>query len=192
MPELKCSLYPLNEGTHVVSKALLPIGNVPIINLVLDWVIASGLTGECPNSLDTLSKLAITRPNQVDILLIVPPAYYSAISNHLNENFTAHSHPRARIELKRHTDGEKDEDDEEGSGVGASGSGDGGGGSGNGVGTARLLRRFRHSIKVSDILRNFGYTEEPRRGLTVLLVGLRTTTMRHVPALYFISRVYTG
>ena len=39
------SLYPLNQGTHVVSKALLPIGNVPVINLVLDWVLESGLRG---------------------------------------------------------------------------------------------------------------------------------------------------
>jgi len=29
----------------VVSKALLPIGNVPVINLVLDWVLESGLRG---------------------------------------------------------------------------------------------------------------------------------------------------
>jgi hypothetical protein len=43
------SLYPLNQGTHVVSKALLPVGNVPIINLVLDWVLESGLRGELLN-----------------------------------------------------------------------------------------------------------------------------------------------
>lgn len=39
------SLYPLNQGTHVVSKALLPVGNVPIINLVIDWVLDAGLRG---------------------------------------------------------------------------------------------------------------------------------------------------
>jgi translation initiation factor eIF-2B subunit gamma len=44
--KLTGSLYPLNQGTHVVTKALLPIGNVPIINLVLDWVLESGLRGK--------------------------------------------------------------------------------------------------------------------------------------------------
>ena len=39
------SLYPFNEGTNVSSKAMMPVGNVPIINLVLDWIIESGLTG---------------------------------------------------------------------------------------------------------------------------------------------------
>jgi len=38
-------LYPFNEGTNVSSKALMPVGNVPIINLVLDWVVEAGLTG---------------------------------------------------------------------------------------------------------------------------------------------------
>lgn len=40
------SLYPFNQGTNVLSKALMPVGNVPIINIVLDWVFAGGLTGE--------------------------------------------------------------------------------------------------------------------------------------------------
>lgn len=43
---LMVSLYPFNEGTNVASKALMPVGNVPIVNLVLDWVIDAGLTGE--------------------------------------------------------------------------------------------------------------------------------------------------
>ena len=42
------SLYPLNEGPNVISKTLLPVGNVPIINYVLDWVLDSGLTGQSP------------------------------------------------------------------------------------------------------------------------------------------------
>ena len=33
----------------MVSKALLPIGNVPVINLVLDWVLESGLRGMVPS-----------------------------------------------------------------------------------------------------------------------------------------------
>ena len=39
------SLHPFNEGTNVLSKALLPIGNVPILNHVLDWVFEAGLMG---------------------------------------------------------------------------------------------------------------------------------------------------
>jgi hypothetical protein len=77
----------------------------------------------------------------------------------LNEHFTANSHPRARIELKRHTDGDKDEDDEpqgkgEGSGSGSGAGGGAGAGAGDSLGpiepggTARLLKRFKSSIKV--------------------------------------------
>ena len=39
------SLYPLNEGPNVLSKALLPVGNVPILDHVLDWVLEAGLMG---------------------------------------------------------------------------------------------------------------------------------------------------
>lgn len=42
---LTCSLYPFNQGTNVLPKALMPVGNVPIINIVLDWVFDAGLTG---------------------------------------------------------------------------------------------------------------------------------------------------
>jgi len=47
------------------------------------------------------------------------------------------SHPKARIQIKRYTDGEDDEDDEAG-GM-------------HSEGTARLLKRFRSYIKVSII-----------------------------------------
>lgn len=78
----------------------------------------------------------------LDILLIVPPIFHSAISDHLSENYLTSSHRRARIELRRHSDGEKEEDEEKsestGGAVGLSREG-----------TARLLRRFKSSIRVS-------------------------------------------
>jgi translation initiation factor eIF-2B subunit gamma len=39
------SLFPFNEGANVLPKALMPVGNKPVINIVLDWVFAAGLTG---------------------------------------------------------------------------------------------------------------------------------------------------
>lgn len=75
--------------------------------------------------------------------MIVPPAFYSAISNHLAENYSSSAYPKLRIDLKRHTDGEKDEDEL------ASESTQEAKGAGVREGTARLLRRFRSSIKVS-------------------------------------------
>ena len=79
--------------------------------------------------------------DELDILMIVPPSYYSAISNHLDEYYSVDSHPRLQLSLKRHTDGEKEEDDEtsEVSHDQAAGGREG---------TARLLRRFRNQIKV--------------------------------------------
>lgn len=34
----------------MLSKALLPIGNKPIINIVLDWILKSGLLGKYTSS----------------------------------------------------------------------------------------------------------------------------------------------
>jgi hypothetical protein len=67
--------------------------------------------------------------------LIVPPAYYTPISNHISEHYSLITHAKARIEIKRHTDGEEDEDEDQGTM--------------QSVGTARLLKRFRSYIKVS-------------------------------------------
>lgn len=72
--------------------------------------------------------------NYADILLIVPPAYYLSISDHISEHYSLIAYPRARIEIKRHGDGEEDEDEDQGPV--------------QSVGTARLLKRFRSYIKV--------------------------------------------
>ncbi|CAD6573277.1 MAG: hypothetical protein TREMPRED_000764 [Tremellales sp. Tagirdzhanova-0007] len=119
-------LYPFNEGTNVLSKALLPVGNVPTLNHVLDWVLEAGL---------------------MDILLIVPPLFHAAISDHLSENYSDSTHARARIELKRHTDGEKDKEE-----MDAQRDEIRGGGLGEREGTARLLRRFKNFIKTDFVL----------------------------------------
>ncbi|KAK4689820.1 translation initiation factor eIF-2B subunit gamma, partial [Tremellales sp. Uapishka_1] len=117
------NLHPFNEDTKVVPKALLPVGNVPIINSVLNWVLDSGLT---------------------DILIVAPPLAYSAVHHHLQEHYSVSTHPRARIDLKRLTDGEKDEDEKE-SDIDVSKGG-------QKEGTARILRRFRAMIKSDFIL----------------------------------------
>ncbi len=63
----------------------------------------------------------------------------------MSENYSISSHPRARIDLKRYNDGEREEDEERSEitsmGIGARG--------GRREGTARLLRRFKNSIRVS-------------------------------------------
>ncbi|WRT64931.1 uncharacterized protein IL334_001871 [Kwoniella shivajii] len=121
------NLYPFNEGTNVVSKALLPIGNVPIINSVIDWVLAAGLR---------------------DVLIIVPPSSYTSVAEHVSEHYSMATHPRARIDIKRTSEGEKDDNDEdqiehnkksEGLHV-------------NREGTARLLRRFKNWIRTDFVL----------------------------------------
>lgn len=76
----------------------------------------------------------------------MPPSNYSALSNHLAENYSSAVYPRLNIILKKFTDGEKDDDDASasGSGVGAARA------SGSTTeGTARVLKRFRSYIKVS-------------------------------------------
>ncbi|WWC87061.1 uncharacterized protein L201_001946 [Kwoniella dendrophila CBS 6074] len=117
------NLYPFNQGTNVVSKALLPIGNVPIINSVIDWVFAAGLR---------------------DVLIIVPPTFYTSVAEHVTEHYSMATHPNARIDIKRTSEGEKD-DDEESSELGNKGV--------NGrEGTARLLRRFKNWIRTDFVL----------------------------------------
>jgi translation initiation factor eIF-2B subunit gamma len=77
----------------------------------------------------------------------VPPSNYSALSNHLAENYSSASYPRLNIVLKKFSDGERDEDDANGSGAGP------GGRAGNTEteGTARILKRFRSYIKVGPV-----------------------------------------
>ncbi|GMK55435.1 hypothetical protein CspeluHIS016_0204910 [Cutaneotrichosporon spelunceum] len=92
------NLYPFNEGARgagVLPKALMPVGNKPVINNVLDWVFVAGLT---------------------DVLVIVPPKAAAAISDHLTEylqtEFSSSSQQRApRITVKTYDDGEGDGED---------------------------------------------------------------------------------
>ncbi|WVO12508.1 hypothetical protein L204_100108 [Cryptococcus depauperatus] len=84
------NLYPFNQGTNVISKALIPVGNIPIINYVIDWVLAAGL---------------------LDILIIVPNVFHGQIANHIAEAYNKSSYSRIRINLRRNTEGERDEDE---------------------------------------------------------------------------------
>lgn len=70
----------------------------------------------------------------------MPPKDYTAITDHLDANFPRSTYPGVRISLKKHTDGEKDEE-------AAALSSD------RLIardGTARILRRMRQYIKVSQ------------------------------------------
>ncbi|WWD22125.1 hypothetical protein CI109_106614 [Kwoniella shandongensis] len=120
------NLYPFNEGTNVVSKALLPVGNVPIVNSVLDWILAAGI---------------------MEILIIVPSTFHSQVAEHVAEHYSMSTHPRARIDIRRPTEGEKDDDEEQSESTGRAGAGLPGR-----EGTARLLKRFRNYIKTDFIL----------------------------------------
>ncbi|WWC67781.1 uncharacterized protein I206_101693 [Kwoniella pini CBS 10737] len=116
------NLYPFNQGTNVVSKALLPIGNVPIINSVIDWIFAAGLR---------------------DVLIIVPPSFYNSVAEHVTEHYSMATHSKARIDIKRTSEGEKD-DDEESSEINNK--------AGGRDGTARILRRFKNWIRTDFVL----------------------------------------
>ncbi len=77
------------------------IGNVPVIDTVLEWILRTGITG----------MLLRREPGlTTDILLLVPPKDYTAITDHLDSNFPRSTYPGVRISLKKHTDGEKDEE----------------------------------------------------------------------------------
>lgn len=89
------SLYPFNQGTNVLPKALMPVGNVPIVNIVLDWVFDAGLT---------------------DVLILVPPESEAAISEHLQLEYSSNS--RLHITLKNYTDGEEDEEEDDNEKIG--------------------------------------------------------------------------
>ncbi|BEI85373.1 hypothetical protein CcaverHIS002_0507740 [Cutaneotrichosporon cavernicola] len=92
------NLFPFNEGARgasVLPKALMPVGNKPVINIVLDWVFAAGLT---------------------DVLVIVPPEAAAAISEYLTEylqlEFSSSSHKREpRITVKTYDEGEGNDED---------------------------------------------------------------------------------
>ena len=70
------SLYPFNEGTNVVSKAFMPVGNVPIINSVLDWVLDSGLTGTFTVPSLLLDRLSCIFPSSLLALIMIRYPHY--------------------------------------------------------------------------------------------------------------------
>ena len=78
--------------------------------------------------------------DSLDVLLLVPPLSQAAISNHLNENYSTTTHPRARINLKQHDEYEDEDDEGDAMNQGLLVERDG---------TARLLKRFRRLITVS-------------------------------------------
>ncbi|EKD02480.1 translation initiation factor [Trichosporon asahii var. asahii CBS 8904] len=73
----------------------MPVGNVPIVNIVLDWVFDAGLT---------------------DVLILVPPESEAAISEHLQLEYSSNN--KLHITLKNYTDGEDDEDEEDNEKIG--------------------------------------------------------------------------
>ncbi|ODN81587.1 hypothetical protein L202_02000 [Cryptococcus amylolentus CBS 6039] len=144
------SLYPFNQGTNVISKALMPVGNVPIINSVIDWVLASGL---------------------LDILIIVPNIFHDQIADHIAEAYSKSTHAKARIDLRKNTEGERDEEENE--------SFDGK------DGTARILKRFRNLIKSDFVLLPCDISPPPYLPLKKVLDKHRSTPKAILTSVFY-------
>jgi hypothetical protein len=114
----------------------MPVGNRPIINTVIDWVLQSGIRGE---------RCWQRSSDGTDILVIADKKLSPAIYHSIRETFSPSTHPRARITIKNSDDGEKDDLDGEDNGAAPTPEC---GGFGDRTGTARILKRFRGMIKV--------------------------------------------
>ena len=123
-------LYPFNEGSHVLPKALFPVGNTPMIDIVLQWVLAAGILGE---------SLGVNPRLTTDILVIAPETTHERLSEHLAQHVANSSLPHARISLKQPSDGEEEANGHAGPSRRLT----------QKEGTAALLRRFRNHIKVN-------------------------------------------
>ena len=75
-------LQPLtsNYGEQPCPKALLPVGNKPMISYVLNWVEEAGLKGALMYDSSEVMYLS-TNHSFVDVLLICPTAHREAISH---------------------------------------------------------------------------------------------------------------
>lgn len=89
-PFVSCRLYPLSEKENMC-KALLPIGNEPMISYVLNWLEQAGIIGEneATKLTSSLSFLRLKLTSSVaslpsaDVLILTPASYYSSLSHHL-------------------------------------------------------------------------------------------------------------
>ena len=133
-PYFRSAMFLLSTTSSTGSLRLVSWVSLLLLDLLHSYAVISSLS----------SHLAHSRTPFLDILLIVPPLFHAAISDHLSENYSDSTHARARIELKRHTDGEKDKEE-----MDAQRDEIRGGGLGEREGTARLLRRFKNFIKVN-------------------------------------------
>lgn len=112
-----------------------------------------------------------------EILIIVPPVFYGPISDHLAENFSSAIHPRARLNLKKHTDGEKEEEENDSSGIRDAFT--------EREGTARLLRRFKNQIRVQCLWSGLDMCSDR-------IVRLHPSAMRHFSSSLFDSSIDSG
>lgn len=136
-------------------KALLPIGNEPMISYVLTWLEQAGIIGSSFVHLDSFPSFSLfSRAHssshsffllESDVLILTPASYYSALSHHLQsfrQSQIQNGDGAMKINLQAvkgsaaGSEGESDDDDDEvlkGK-------------------TADLLREYKDSLSVSENL----------------------------------------
>ncbi|KAL7411937.1 nucleotide-diphospho-sugar transferase [Mrakia frigida] len=150
------SLYPLSEKENMC-KALLPIGNEPMISYVLTWLEQAGI---------------------IDVLILTPASYYSALSHHLQsfrQSQIQNGDGAMKINLQAvkgsaaGSEGESDDDDDEvlkGK-------------------TADLLREYKDSLSTDFIVLPCDFIPPPNLLLSTVLDSHRTRQNATLTTLFY-------
>ena len=99
-------LQPLtsNHGDEPCPKALLPIGNKPMIDYVLTWLEPSGITGMYQETYARCIQSDLNRGHIVsDVILACPTSHRRSIADHVRSDASA-SFPSLRIDLQTYGD----------------------------------------------------------------------------------------
>lgn len=99
-------LQPLtsNHGDEPCPKALLPIGNKPMIDYVLTWLEPSGITGMSQETCARCIQSDLNRGHLVsDVILACPTSHRRSIADHVRSDTSA-SFPSLRIDLQTYAD----------------------------------------------------------------------------------------
>src|SRR5882762_6343057 len=142
-------LVPLtsDHGEEPCPKALLPIGNSPMLGYSLSWIEHSGVKSEFPSRSYFLTRLTLN----LDVLLVCPSSHRAAISHYIHSDTSSASFSSLRIDLQSYDESQD-----------------------LSIGTCTLLRHFSNRIAGDFILVPCDFVTPPSLPLTKLLNKFRT------------------
>jgi translation initiation factor eIF-2B subunit gamma len=136
-----------NHGDEPCPKALLPIGNQPMLYYPLSWLEASGIKGKPAFASSPVASIEYN----LDVLLICPAVQRGAVTHYIRSDASTAAFPSLRIDLQVNGDMQDLK-----------------------MGTCAVLRNFAHKIKQDFIIVPCDFVPSPSLPLARVLDKFRT------------------